>query len=234
MLKKNQLKAIIKNLKRSKFKKAQISDKKINSLKTEKGWQGKGSKLEPIIVDDLRDLHPNLRIHRSTLHYYIKNLFIYKLSCRYTQNTTIENCTIYKLEIKGCYNMALLNNKILNHKIVYSKGNTFIDNKLSQIQKLKKNDDKTVIYPRGRQSLSPLTCCLSFMAISAFLAGTDFWFIGFIIPIGLLTLMNYLTYFRSKRMKDKKENFYVNNTELQNKNAILNEIINHYKDLGKI
>lgn len=57
---------------------------------------------------------------------------------------------------------------------------------------------------------------------------------SFIIPIGLLTLMNYLTYFRSKRMKDKKENFYVNNTELQNKNAILNEIINHYKDLGKI
>jgi len=234
MLNKNQHKAIIKNLKRSKFHKTQISDKKINSLKSEKGWQGKGSNFEPIIIDDLRDLHPNLRIHRSTLHYYIKNLFIYKLSCRYTQNITIENCTIYKLEIKGCYNMTLLNNKILNHKIGYSKGNTFIDNKLSQIQKLKKNDDKTIIYPQGRHMLNPLTYCLCFMAISAFLAGTDFWFIGFIIPIVLLTLMNYLTYFRSKRIKDKKENFYVNNTDLQNKNAILNEIVNHYKDLGKI
>ncbi len=67
--------------------------------------------------------------------------------------------------------MTLLNNKILNLKIVYSKGNTFIDNKLSQIQKLKKNDDKTVIYLLGRQVKSPLTCCLCFIAISAFLAG---------------------------------------------------------------
>ncbi len=81
--------------------------------------------------------------------------------------------------------------------------------------------------------LSPSTCCLSFIAISIFLARGDFWFIGFIIPIGLLTLMNYLTYLRSKRIKNKKENFYDNNTDLQNKNAILNEIINHYKDLGK-
>ncbi|GAJ22271.1 unnamed protein product, partial [marine sediment metagenome] len=45
---------------------------------------------------------------------------------------------------------------------------------------------------------------------------------------------SYLTYTRSKRIKDKKENLYVNNTELQNKNAILNEIINHYKDFDKI
>ena len=233
MLNKNQHKAIIKNLKPKRFHKTQISDKKINSLKTKKGWPGKGSKFEPIIIDNLRDLSLNLRIYRSTLHYYIKNLFIYKLSCRYTQNITIENCTIYQLEIKGCYNMTLLNNKILNHKIVYSKGNTFIDNKLSQIQKLKKNDHKTGIYPQGKKYLSPLTCCLSFIAISAFLAGTDFWFIGF-IPIVLLTLMNYLTYFRRKRTNDKKENFYVNNTDIQNKDAILNEIINHYKDFDKL
>ena len=233
MLNKNQHEAIIKNLKLKRFHKTQISDKKINSLKIKKSWLGKGSKFEPIIIDDLRDLHPNLRIHRSTLHYYIKNLFIYNLSCRYTQNITIENCTIYKLEIKGCYNMTLLNNKILNHKIVYSKGNTFIDNKLSQIQKLKKNDDKTVFYLPSKKYLSPLTCCLSFIAISAFLGGTTFWFIGF-IPIGLLTLMNYLTYFRRKRIKDKKENFYDNNTDLQNKELILNQIINHYKDFDRI
>ena len=233
MLDKNQHKANIKNLKPKRFHKTQISDKKINSLKTEKGWRGKGSKLEPIIIDDLRDLPLDLRIRRSTLHYYINNLFIYKLSCRYTRNITIENCTIYQLEIKGCFNITLLNNKILNHKIVYSKGNTFIDNKLSRIQKLKKNDHKTGFYPNGKKYLSPLTCCLSFIAISAFLGGTDFWFIGF-IPTGLLISKNYLTYFRSKRIKDKKENFYVNNTDLQNKEVILSEIINHYKDFDKI
>jgi len=119
--------------------------------------------------------------------------------------------------------MTLLNNKILNHKIVDSKGNTFIGNKLSQIQKLKKNDDKPAINPLYRQGVTPLTCCLAFTAISAFLSGTIYWFMGF-IPFGLLALMNYLTYTRSKRIKDKKENVYVNNTELQNKNAIFNEI----------
>ena len=200
-------------LKRNKFKRTQISDKTINSLKSKKGWQGKGSNNEPIIIDDLRDLRPNLSIRRSTLHYNIKNLFIYNLSCRYTQNITIENCTIYKLEIKGCYNMTLINNKILNYKIVDSKGNTFIENKLSQIQKLKKNDDKQAISPLSRQIGSPLTCCLAFTAASAFLSGTVYWFTGF-IPLGLLVLMNSLTYARSKRIKDKKENIYVNNAEL--------------------
>lgn len=211
------------NLKRNKFKKTQISDKRINSLKKEKGWQGKGSNVEPIIIDDLRGLRPSLRIHHSTLHYDIKNLIIYNLSCRYTQNITIENCTIYKLKIKGCYNMTLVSNKILNHKIVDSKGNTFIDNKLSQMQNLKKNDYKSAINPLGRRMVNPLTCFLYFMAISAFLSRTVFWFIGF-IPICLLTLMNYLSYTRSRRIKDKKANLYVNNTELQNKNDIFKEM----------
>ncbi len=221
------------NLKRNEFKKTQISDKTINSLKIERGWQGKGSNFEPIIIDDLRDLRPSLRIHRSTLHYNIKNLIIYNLTCRYTQNITIENCTIYKLKIKGCYNMTLLNNKILNHKIVNSKGNTFIGNKLSQIQKLKKNDDIPAFNPLIRQWANPLTCFLAFTAASAFLSRTEYWFMGF-IPFGLLALMNYFIYTRRKRIKNKKDNVYVNNTELQNKNAILNEIIHHYKDFDKI
>ena len=106
-------------------------------------------------------------------------------------------------------------------------------NKLSQIQKLKRLNDKTGINPLGRQLSNPLTCCLYFIAISLFISRTNLWFIGF-IPVGFLTLKNYLTYYRSKRMRDKKENFYVNNTELQNKNVVLDEIINHYKDSMKI
>jgi len=221
------------NLKRNKFRKTLISDKTINSLKSEKGWLGKGSNIDPIIINDLKNLSPNLMIHRNTLHYTIKNLIIYNLSCRYTQNITIENCTIYTIEIKGCYNITLVNNKILNLKIVDSKGNTFIGNKLSQSQKLKHNIDKPAISPLSRQIGSPLTCCLAFTTASAFFSGTVFWFMGF-IPLGLLALMNYLTYTRRKRIKDKKENIYINNTELENKNASLNEIISHYKDFDKV
>ena len=174
---KDQYSKIFKNLNRNKIKKTQISDKTINSLKTKKGWQGNGSDFEPFIIDNLRDLRPNLIIHRSTLHYNIKNLVIYKLSCRYTRNIMIENCTIYKLEIKGCYNMTLVNNKILNHKIVDSKGNTFIDNKLSQIQKLEEKVPITIRNPLGRKLSNPAFCCLYFLAISAFFNGEFFWFI---------------------------------------------------------
>jgi len=130
--------------------------------------------------------------------------------------------------------MTLLNNNIVNLKIAYSKGNAFIDNKISQIHKLKKNDNKAVIYLPDKKYSTPLTSCLIFIAITAFLAGTDFWYIGVIIPLGLLILMYYLTYFRSKRIKDKKENFYDNNTALQNKAEILTEIENYYKNFDVI
>jgi len=223
------LNEIIKNLKRNKFNNIEISDKKINSLKTEKGWQGDGSEFESIVIDDLKGLQPNLWIHRSTLHYVIKDAIIYKLKCRNTQNITIENCTIYKLDIQGCYNMTLRNNRILHHKIIYTKGNVFVDNKLSQIEKLEEKDYNTITNPLGRNLSNPAICCLYILAISAFLSGTGFWFIGF-IPVGLLILLNYLHYARIKRIEDKKVNFYVNNTELQNKNAVFNEIIVNYKD----
>ena len=225
----NNLNEIIKNLKRNKFKKIEISDKKINSLKIENGWQGDGSEFESIIIDELKGLQPNLLIHRSTLHYIIKDTIIYKLKCRNTQNITIENCTIYKLDIQGCYNMTLRNNRILHHKIIYTKGNVFVDNQLSQIEKLEEKDYNTITNPLGRNLSNPAICCLYFLAISAFLSRTFFWFIGF-IPVGLLILLKYLYYARIKRIEDKKDNFYVNNTELQNKNAVFKEILVNYKD----
>ena len=208
---------IIKNLKRNKFSNIEISDKKINSLKTEKGWQGDGSEFESIIIDELKGLQPNLLIHRSTLHYIVRDAIIYKLKCRNTQNITIENCTIYKLDIQGCYNVTLTNNRILHHKIIYTKGNVFVDNELSQIEKLEEKDYNTITSSLGRNLSNPATCCLYFLAISAFISRTSFWFIGF-IPIALLILLNYLHYTRITRIEDKKDNFYANNTELQNKN----------------
>lgn len=220
------------NIKRNKSKITYISDRKIKALKFKKGWKGNGSMHEPIIIDDLEDLPPNLMIHRNSLHYNINSLFIYNLSCYYTQNITIENCIIYKLEIKGCYNITLLKNKIIKYKIMDSKGNNFIDNELSQVQNLKKNDDKLLINPLGKQMINPLTFFLFFMAISAFLSRTNFWVIGF-IPIGLLTLLNYLSYTRSKRLRNKKPNFYANNIELQNKTAILNQVRRYYLDFNK-
>ena len=124
--------------------------------------------------------------------------------------------------------MTLTNNRILHHKIIYTKGNVFVDNELSQIEKLEEKDYNTITHPLSRNLSNPTICCLYFLAISAFLSRTDFWFIGF-IPIALLILLNYLHYTRITRIEDKKDNFYVNNTELQNKNEVFNEILVNYK-----
>ena len=209
----NRLHGNEKNLKRLKFKITKISDKTIESLKNKMNWEGHGSKLEPIVIDHLGNLPLTLKINRNSLYYYIKNLTIDALACRNTQNITIENCTIKHLKIEGCYNLTLVNNKILKHRIVFTKGSTFIDNKISQNEKFKQNLYTTQVNHLGRQLTTPLTCCLSFVAISAFISGTSYWFIGF-IPFGVLIFLNYSTYAKNKKIQGKPDNIYINNVEL--------------------
>jgi len=198
---------------RRKSKITKISDKTIESLKNNLNWDGSGSKLEPILIDNLGSLPLNVKIYKSSLYYNIKNLTIDELTCRNTQNITIENCTIKHLEIRGCYNMTLVNNKILKHKITFTKGSTFIDNKIAQIEKFKQNLYVTQVNPIGRQVTNPLTCCLCFLIISTFLSWDYSWFIGLIL-IGLLFYLNYSVYAKIKRIQDKPDNIYVNNVQI--------------------
>ena len=198
---------------RHKSKITKISDKTIESLKIKMKWGGNGSNLDPIVIDQVGTLPLKVKISRSSLYYYIKNLAIDKLTCHKAQNITIENCTIKHLKIEGCDNISLLNNFILKLKIVFTKGSTFIDNKISQIEKLKQNHYTTQGNPLSRQLTNPLICCLYFLAISIVISGTPTWFIGF-IPLGVLIFLNYSTYAKNKRIQGKPDNIYVNNVEL--------------------
>jgi len=109
--------------------------------------------------------------------------------------------------------MTLVNNNILKHRIAFTKGSNFIDNKIAQIEKFKQNLYTTQVNPLGRQFMNPLTCCLCFISVSIFIAAAPFWFIGF-IPIGVLFFLNYSTYAKLRRIEDKPDNVYVNNVEL--------------------
>ena len=175
-------------------------------------WKGHGSKLEPIVIEHLKHQPVIVKIYRSNLYYYIKNLTIDKLTCRNTKNITIENCTIKYLKIEGCQNITLVNNKILKHKIVFTKGSTFIDNKIAQIENLKQNKYTTLGSPLSRQLRNPLYCCLYFVAISAFISGIRYWFFG-IIPFVIVIYLNYKTYAKNKKIEGKPDNIYVNNGE---------------------
>ena len=196
---------------KSKFIK--ISEKKIETLKIEMDWEGEGSGLDPIIIDQIETLPLKVKISRSSLYFTIKNLTIDKLTCRNTQNISIENCTIKHLRMEGCENMTLLNNTILKLKIVYTRGSTFIDNKFAQIDKLKQNYYTNQGNPIVRQVSNPFTCCVCFLAVSMLVSGTPIWFFG-LVPLGLLLYLNYSAYAKNNRIRDKPDNTYVNNTEV--------------------
>ncbi|MHA1376487.1 MAG: hypothetical protein ACTSR7_19590 [Promethearchaeota archaeon] len=103
----NQKEMLIKKMKRHQHSRTIITDKSIDTLKAERGWQGTGTEHDPIIISDLSNLKPNIWIHRSSLHYIIRDVIIYKLMCTSTQNITIENCKLYELEIEGCHNIVI-------------------------------------------------------------------------------------------------------------------------------
>ena len=176
-------------------------------------WKGNGSKLEPIVIEHLGYQPVIVKIYRSSLYYYIKNLTIDKLTCRNTKNITIENCTIKHLKIEESQNITLANNKILKHKIVFTKGSTFIDNKIAQVENFKQNKYTTLGISLNRPSTNLFYCCLYFVAISAFVSGTSYWFIG-IIPFGIAIFLNYSTYAKHKRIQCKPDNIYVNNVDV--------------------
>lgn len=176
-------------------------------------WEGDGSSLDPIVIDQVETLPLFIKISRSRSYYQIKNLVIDKLICRNAQNISIENCTIKHLVIEGCENLTLLNNTILKLKIVFTRGSTFIDNKFAQIDKLKQNYYTTQGNPLVGQVLNPLTCCLSFIAVSMLLSRTPIWFIG-LISLGLLLYLNFSAFIKQKRIQDKPDNTYVNNMEV--------------------
>ena len=190
-----------------------ITDKTSEPLKKEMNWEGKGSKTDPIIIEHLGDLPPILKIYKSSLYYYIKNLTIDKLTCRKTQNITIENNVIKYLKIEECYNLILVNNEILKYKIAFTKGCTFIDNNIYHIEKFMKNHSTHQINPVSRQLMTPFGCCLYFLIISSVLSWAYTWFIGLCL-IGLLFYLNYSQYAKDKRIKEKPDNSYVNNVEI--------------------
>ena len=206
----NHLKRDEQFLEQHKSKIIKISDRKIKALKIEMNWDGNGSKLDPIVIDQVGTLPLSIKISRSRLYYHIKNLTIGKLTCCNAKNINIENCIIKHLKIEGCENLTLLNNTVLKLKIAFTRGSTFIDNKFAQMDKLKQNYYTIQGNPIVRQVSNPLTCCLCFTSISMLVSGTSIWFIG-LIPFGVLIFFNYSSYVKNKKIQDKPDNTYINN-----------------------
>jgi len=99
---------MLKRLKRHNLSRTEITDKSIWDLQIKMGWHGSGEEFDPIIIDSLSGLKPNVWIHKSSKHYIIHDVIISKLVCTSTQNIVLENSKINELEVEGCYNVTIL------------------------------------------------------------------------------------------------------------------------------
>lgn len=232
----NQEEILLKRMKRHQLSKTGITDKSINRLKDELGWKGAGTESDPIIINDLSGLKPNLWFHRSSLHYIIRDIAIYKLTCISTQNITIENCKIHRLEVEGCYNMTIRNNSVLWLKFVYSKGCTLEDNSFSKLSLERLADnyfDK--LYPMLQSGLYCASSLLIIVAFLIFAFSFYVWYLG-LLTLGLVALLFYFVHTlkaKKKRTYEKPENIMVSISPLTDAdiNGILQEIIENYANL---
>lgn len=228
---------LIKKMKSHQHSRIEITNKKITKLKAKMGWKGVGTQNDPIIIDDLSGLKPNLWIHLSSLHYVIRNVIIYKLMCINTQNITIENCKIHELEVEGCYNMKIKNNSIIWFKFVYSKGcvleNNFFSNE--SLERLENNYfDK--LYPKIRSGMYAIAVVFALVATSIVWYSRYLWFLSLLAfsLVGLIFYYIHTLKAKYKRTYDKPENILLGNSSLigDAQQEIFHKILENYAHLG--
>lgn len=228
---------LLKKLKKHQYSKTDITDKTIEDLQAMMGWQGTGTEMDPIILDNLSGLKPNIWIHRSSLHYIIQEVTIFKLKCTSTQNIVIENCKINELEVDGCYNMKIRNNSILWLKFLYSKecvleNNSFTSATLKNLE----NNYFDKLYPVLVKILYGVMPLLALVAYLIFTYVIFMWYMGLLF-LGLIAPLFYVIHKMNegrKRTKEKLENKLSGNSLLSNddRKNIFREILENYDYLG--
>ena len=238
MKRNNREEELLKKLKRYQFSKTEITDKSIEDLQAVMGWQGTGTEIDPIIINNLSSLKPNIWIHKSSLHYIIQDILVFKLRCTSTQNIVIENCKINELEIEGCYNMKIRNNSILWLKFLYSRVCVLENNSFTSatLEKLENNYFDN-LYPVLQKILYSIVIpLLVFIAYLIFMYLTIVWYMGLLF-LGLIAPLFYVIHKMDegrKRTKEKLENKLLDNLLISNddRKEIFREILEYYVYLG--
>jgi len=200
------------------------------------GWKGKGSQDDPIIIDNVDGLEPNVWVHKSTLHYIIRNVIIYKLTIENTQNILIENCKVERLEIEGSHNVHIKNNEIDDLKVVFSKDCTFENNRITGIalERLKsKFFDR--LMPAIIRFLELVIVIFLSLASFLFTLQTTLYFVvspSMVLLCVVIGLLVYKWERQKKRTKDMPENILINNQVLINDTVLYHHILDHYQYLS--
>jgi len=227
------LKTIRKNLVKTK-----INDNTLEHFQNKMGWQGAGTEIDPIIINDLSGLKPKIVIKKTSLYYIIRDVVVYILSCINTQNIIIENCKIKNLEVEGCYDITIRNNSILNLAWGFSKGCTLKNNSFSRDVYESLESIKSGVPHHGLQKILYIVSSINLLlAFLIFTFEFNSW------PFGILNLCSFALFFyfaialkiTRKRTCEKPENIIIGNLRLSNigKEEIYLEILENYSYLGE-
>lgn len=209
-----------------------IRNRSVDSLKSKMGWKGKGSKEDPIIIDNVEGLKPTLIFTTHNLFFILKNIIVYKLLCNKTENITIENCEIYELEINGSYNLKIINNSIFSLKVNFLRASVVKNNEIHghNIDKIDFDESER----RMKVAAGGITCVLVMMLFLVFYIpynDISFWWLSVMflgICIGLIFLINLITS-GWRRIRSKGGNTIDANYIMTDTRSILYDVFTFYQ-----
>ena len=227
---------MIKRFKRHQYSKTYFKDKKIESLKNKMGWQGTGTKDDPIVINNLKGLKPNLIFQTSNLYYIIRDVCILKIHCITTQNITIENCRIYEFEAEGCFNMKIVNNSIIFMRLLYTRASVIENNEIMQESLIRlENNYSDVIMKRVYAILGFVFALNIFLVVFPLYSDISYWWLSAMFSGIVFLLIYVILSFIKKWMRTRHmaQNSINNNIILFNAIGIFEEIQKYYQNLKK-
>ncbi len=97
------------------------------------GWEGQGTKKNPIIVNPRRNLPLKLTLMNIHLHLNLKNLTLTSLNLFRCKHLSIEDCKINNLNLNRCQENTIRNNSIIRIESFLSRSNNFENNEIFNV-----------------------------------------------------------------------------------------------------
>ncbi|MFX0011564.1 MAG: hypothetical protein ACFE9R_14725 [Candidatus Hermodarchaeota archaeon] len=227
---------LFEKVKRYQYITKHIRNRSVHSLKSKMGWKGKGSKEDPIIIDNVEGLKPTLIFTTHNLFFIIRNIIVYKLVCNKTENITVENCKIFELEIKGSYNLKIINNSIFSLKVDFFRASVVKNNEIHghNIDQIDFDEAER----RVKVAAGVITCVFIMMLFLVFYIpynDINFWWLSVLfagICIGLIFLINLMTV-GWRRTRSKGNNTIDANYKMTDVRSILYDAFTFYQYFQK-
>lgn len=108
----------------------EFNEKNLMEFQKNLNWKGKGTKEDPIIIENLVNLKELLRFKKIKSYIVIRNISLSELMIRHSANITVQNCIVYYFWIEYCHELLVEKCSIVHFNVEISNGNIFRNNTL--------------------------------------------------------------------------------------------------------